>query len=70
MGAADVVFTGTVLTVDEAQPTAEALAVADGRIVAVGAHADVAQFIGPQTRTIDVSAGCLMPGFVEAHGHF
>jgi predicted amidohydrolase YtcJ len=69
VGAADVVFTGTVLTVDEAQPTAEALVVADGRIVAVGAHADVAQFIGPQTRTIDVSAGCLMPGFVEAHGH-
>ena len=36
MAAADVVITGTVLTVDDARPTAEALAVADGRIVAVG----------------------------------
>ena len=36
MAAADVVITGTVLTVDETRPTAEALAIADGRIVAVG----------------------------------
>ncbi len=36
MADADVVITGTVLTVDDARPTAEALAVADGRIIAVG----------------------------------
>jgi predicted amidohydrolase YtcJ len=69
VSAADIVFTGTVLTVDDAQPTAEALAVADGRILAVGGRAEVSRFIGPQTRTIDVGAGCLLPGFVEAHGH-
>jgi predicted amidohydrolase YtcJ len=69
MTVADVVITGTVLTVDDARPTAEALAVADGRIVAVGTRCDVAGFIGPDTQTIDVGAGCVMPGFVEAHGH-
>jgi predicted amidohydrolase YtcJ len=69
MADADLVITGTVLTVDEARPTAEALAVADGRIVAVGTRSDVAGFIGPDTQTIDVGAGCVMPGFVEAHGH-
>jgi predicted amidohydrolase YtcJ len=69
MTAADVVVTGTVLTVDDARPTAEALAVADGRIVAVGDRSDVAEFIGPDTQTIDVGDGCVMPGFVEAHGH-
>ena len=69
MAAADVVITGTVLTVDDARPTAEALAVADGRIVAVGTRSDVAEFIGPDTQTIDVGDGCVMPGFVEAHGH-
>ena len=69
MTAADVVITGTVLTVDESRPTAEALAVADGRIIAVGDRTDVAAFIGPDTRTIDLGDGCVMPGFVEAHGH-
>ena len=42
MADADLVITGTVLTVDEARPTAEALAIADGRIVAVGTRSDVA----------------------------
>ncbi|MDT5224816.1 MAG: hypothetical protein QOG19_2223 [Mycobacterium sp.] len=69
MTAADVVITGTVLTVDENRPTAEALAVADGRIIAVGDRTEVAAFIGPDTRTIDLGDGCVMPGFVEAHGH-
>lgn len=69
MGQADLVVTGTILTVDEARPTAEALAVADGRIVAVGTRAEVADAIGPDTQTVDVGDGCVMPGFVEAHGH-
>lgn len=69
MAQADAVITGTILTVDDARPTAEALAVADGRIVAVGARSDVAGHIGPNTDTIDVADGCVMPGFVEAHGH-
>ncbi|HTQ17630.1 amidohydrolase [Mycobacterium sp.] len=69
MAQADLVITGTVLTVDEKRPTAEALAVADGRIIAVGDRSDVAELIGPHTQTIDLSDGCVMPGFVEAHGH-
>jgi predicted amidohydrolase YtcJ len=69
MADADLVITGTVLTVDEARPSAEALVVADGRIVAVGSRADVADLIGPGTQTVDVGDGCVMPGFVEAHGH-
>ncbi len=69
MADADVVITGTVLTVDDARPTAEALAVADGRIVAVGTRSDVAEFVGADTQTIDFGDGCVMPGFIEAHGH-
>jgi predicted amidohydrolase YtcJ len=67
--AADLVFFGTVLTVDDDCPTAGALAVADGRIVAVGERADVEFWIGPDTQVIALGAGCLMPGLVEAHGH-
>ena len=42
MADADLVIAGTLLTVDEERPTAEALAVADGRIVAVGNRSDLA----------------------------
>jgi predicted amidohydrolase YtcJ len=69
MPAADLVIQGTVLTVDALQPTAEALAVNDGRIVAVGNRSDIASWIGPNTQTIDIGDGCVMPGLVEAHGH-
>ena len=69
MTAADLVFIGTVLTVDDAQPTAEALAVADGRVVAVGSRADLASWIGPDTETVELGDACVMPGLIEAHGH-
>ncbi|CPR11794.1 amidohydrolase [Mycobacterium bohemicum DSM 44277] len=74
MDPADLVVTGTVLTVDESRPTAEALAVTGGRIVAVDpavhrGQLDVAGRIGPGTETVDVGDGCVMPGFIEAHGH-
>ena len=68
MPTADLVIFGTVLTVDESKPTAEALAVSDGRIAAVGKRDDVENWVGPGTRTLDID-GCVMPGFVEAHGH-
>ena len=57
MSAADLVIFGTVLTVDERQPTAEALAVSGGRIVAVGRRPDIESWIGPGTQTLDVD-GC------------
>jgi predicted amidohydrolase YtcJ len=69
MPAADLVIRGTVLTVDELNPTAEAIAVSGGRIVAVGARSDVESWIGPETQTLDIGDGCVMPGLVEAHGH-
>jgi predicted amidohydrolase YtcJ len=58
MPVGDLVIRGTVRTVDDAQPTAGALAVADWRIVAVGIRADVDTWIGPGTRTLDPLAWC------------
>ena len=66
---AELVIHGTVLTVDDAQPTAEAMAVADGRITAVGSRADIEPLIGPDTEVVDIGDGCVLPGLVEAHGH-
>ncbi|WP_436771428.1 amidohydrolase [Yinghuangia sp. YIM S09857] len=67
---ADLVFLGgSVVTVDAARPEAEALAVRDGRITAVGDAHDVRPMVGPRTEVVDLAGGCLLPGFVEAHGH-
>jgi predicted amidohydrolase YtcJ len=67
---ADLVLTGGhVHTVDPAQPRAEAVAVAGGRIVAVGSAADVRARIGPRTRVIDLAGRLLLPGFQDAHVH-
>jgi predicted amidohydrolase YtcJ len=69
MSAADLVIFGTALTVDDLQPTAEAIAVSDGRIVAVGDRSVVESWVGPETQRVDIGDGCVMPGLVEAHGH-
>lgn len=66
---ADLLIRGTILTVDELNPSAEAVAVKDGRIAAVGSAADLESWVGADTQTIDLGDACLLPGFVEAHGH-
>jgi predicted amidohydrolase YtcJ len=66
---AELVIHGTVLTVDDTQPTAEALAVTDGRITAVGSRADIEPLIGSDTDVVDIGDGCVLPGLIEAHGH-
>jgi len=53
--AADLVIQGTVLTVDALQPTAEAVAVNDGRIVASETGRTIESWIGPETQTIDIA---------------
>jgi predicted amidohydrolase YtcJ len=60
---------GAVWTIDDAQPRAEAVAVAGGRIVAVGADDDVRQLIGAGTEVIDAAGGTVLPGFIDAHNH-
>jgi predicted amidohydrolase YtcJ len=69
-GPADLVFTGGhVHTVNTAQPRAEAVAVRDDRIVAVGSAAEVAVLIAPRTRVIDLAGRLLLPGFQDVHIH-
>lgn len=61
---------GTVVTVDDAQPRAEAIAAAGERIVAVGTEAEIQPFIGPETEVFELEGRMAMPGFIEGHGHF
>ncbi|MDN3641416.1 amidohydrolase [Lutimonas halocynthiae] len=67
---ADMVFTnGNVITVDEARPAAEAVAVKDGKIVFVGSSEEAQAYIGEGTETTDLAGKTMMPGFVSAHDH-
>ena len=69
--AAQVIFAGgPVITMDDRVRTAEAVAVADGRIVAVGTERDVMSVGGPDTEVVDLAGCTLMPAFIDAHGHF
>ena len=68
---ADTIFMGgEIITVDDNNPTAEALAVKDGIITVVGMRDDVLLNKGPETRIIDITGKTLMPGLVEPHSHF
>lgn len=52
------------------EPRETALAVADGRILAIGSDADVtARFKGPRTQIVDLGGRFVMPGFNDAHSH-
>ena len=68
--AVDMIITGArVLTMDEGRPRAEAVAVAGGRIVAVGTDAEVTALAGPETQVVQAGGRTLLPGFVESHLH-
>ncbi len=67
---AEMIVTGAkVLTMDPDRPRAEAVALAGGRILAVGTAAEVAALAGPDTRVIEAGGRTLLPGFVESHLH-
>ena len=61
---------GVVATVDAHDTMAEAVAIDDAWIVAVGSDADVDTLIGSRTRVIELDGRLAMPGFIEGHGHY
>jgi predicted amidohydrolase YtcJ len=69
--AADLVLTnGRIVTVDDARPEAEAIAISKDRIQALGTAAEIKPMIGPNTQVIDLQGKLAIPGFIESHGHF
>ncbi len=68
--AADLVLkNGTIITVDDKDTIAEAVAVYQGGIIGVGTYDDVAPLMGEATRVIDLGGKTLTPGFIDAHTH-
>lgn len=60
---------GPILTMNDAAMRAEAVAVKDGRILAVGSKAEVLATKGEKTVIVDLGGRALLPGFVDPHGH-
>lgn len=65
-----IIVNANVRTMDKANPTAEAIAVKDGRITAVGKSDDIRKLAGKETKTIDANGRLVLPGFNDAHAHF
>jgi predicted amidohydrolase YtcJ len=61
---------GTIVTMNDAVPDAQALAVRGDRIVALGSADEIAAYVGPATEVIDLTGFTAVPGLIEGHGHF
>lgn len=67
---ADLIFTnGIIYTVNEDQPKAEAVAVKDGMILAVGSTQEIKKHKNENTEIIDLGGATMTPGFIESHAH-
>jgi predicted amidohydrolase YtcJ len=63
-----VLYNGQVLTVDRGFTIAEAVAVRDGRILAVGTTDQIKRLAGPATRAVDLAGRTVVPGFIDSDG--
>jgi predicted amidohydrolase YtcJ len=70
LAAADLVLRDALIaTLDPLQPRAQALAVRDGRVLALGSDTAIARYVGPKTEVLDLHGAFVAPGFIEGHGH-
>src|SRR5262245_1177757 len=68
---ADLVLTnGKIVTVEDALPEVQAIAIRGDRIEALGTSAGMKRYVGPSTQVIDLGGQLAIPGLIEGHGHF
>ena len=70
--AADTIYVGgSIVTINDAEPVVEALAVKDGRILALGTHGKIeALHKGEATTVVDLAGKTMLPGFLDPHSHY
>ncbi|MEM7168624.1 MAG: amidohydrolase [Pseudomonadota bacterium] len=68
-GADRIWFGGSIITMEDGNMRADAVAVREGRILAVGSEEEVMSHKDAQTEIIDLGDRALLPGFVDSHGH-
>ncbi len=64
-----ILYHGTILTVDAQDSIVEALAIRDGKIVAVGSDRDILRLAGAATRRMDLHGQTATPGLIDSHAH-
>ncbi len=64
-----VLLSGKILTVDKNFTIAEAIAVADGRILAVGSDEEIRRHVTPDTKVVNLNGKTVVPGLIETHCH-
>lgn len=64
-----ILINGNIVTVDGEFSIANAVAVRDGRILAVGANDDIKQLAGPSTAVVDLEGRTVLPGLIDTHAH-
>ena len=69
MQASLILINGKIVTMDAEGSVAQALAVTDAGIAAVGTNGDIEALRGENTRTIDLRGRVVLPGFIDTHVH-
>ncbi len=64
-----ILYNGNIFTVNPQEPTAQALAIADGRVMAVGSNKEILRLATAKTKKIDVGYKTVLPGFIDTHTH-
>ncbi len=65
-----ILHNGVIWTVDEKNPTAQAVSIKDGKFIVVGSNDAALNVRGPNTRVVDLKGAFVVPGFNDNHVHF
>jgi predicted amidohydrolase YtcJ len=65
-----VIINSSAYTVDKSKPSCQAIAIQNGKILAVGSNEQILKYSNGDTKQIDAKGQFVMPGFIEGHGHY
>src|SRR5579863_1165524 len=64
-----ILYNGNFWTVDSQNPRAQAVAISDGRFLAIGTNDEVLHLAAGRSRKVDLGQKTVLPGFIDAHTH-
>ncbi len=64
-----ILYNGNIFTINPKEPKAQAIAIADGRIIAIGSNTEIIRLATAKTKKVDLGIKTVLPGFIDAHTH-